>query len=308
MEFTNRAPMILFGTAVTDLETYDRCAAPGIRLAAEPDSEVVAHQSAGSLFRNYNLLLDQAAAREDLEALVLVHQDAEIVDPDFCAKIRQALSDPEVAIVGCAGAVGVRGIAWWEGAVTWASFSHRYRELGGGEFPALSWKRDELPSFTRTGEVDSVDGFVMAVSPWAVENLRFDESLGKLHGYDFDFCMQARAAGKKVVTADFRVVHHHSLELISDSETWIEAHIRVAEKWDGRLPSAERGEVDWRKRALRAEAEAAAAKGEAVGAQMRADAIERQLSDVTESTSWSVTAPLRWPRRLLQRRRQRERR
>ena len=300
--------MILFGTAVTDLETYDRCAAPGIRLAAEPDSEVVAHQSAGSLFRNYNLLLDQAAAREDLEALVLVHQDAEIVDPDFCAKIRQALSDPEVAIVGCAGAVGVRGIAWWEGAVTWASFSHRYRELGGGEFPALSWKRDELPSFTRTGEVDSVDGFVMAVSPWAVENLRFDESLGKLHGYDFDFCMQARAAGKKVVTADFRVVHHHSLELISDSETWIEAHIRVAEKWDGRLPSAERGEVEWRTRALRAEAEAAAAKGEAVGAQMRADAIERQLSDVTESTSWRVTAPLRWPRRLLQRRRQRERR
>jgi hypothetical protein len=298
--------MILFGTAVTDLETYDRCAAPGIRLAAEPDSEVVAHQSAGSLFRNYNLLLDQAAAREDLEALVLVHQDAEIVDPDFCAKIRQALSDPEVAIVGCAGAVGVRGIAWWEGAVTWASFSHRYRELGGGEFPSLSWTdAEEPPSFTRTGEVDSVDGFVMAVSPWAVENLRFDESLGKLHGYDFDFCMQARAAGKKVVTADFRVVHHHSLELISDSETWIEAHIRVAEKWDGRLPSAERGEVDWRKRSLRAEAEAAAAKGDAISERLKREATERQLSDVTESTSWRVTAPLRWPRRLLQRRRQR---
>ena len=304
----NPGPMFLFGTAVTDLETYDRCAAPGIRLAAEPDSDVVAHQSAGSLFRNYNLLLDQAAAREGLEALVLVHQDAEIVDPDFCAKIRQALSDPEVAIVGCAGAVGVRGIAWWEGAVTWASFSHRYRELGGGEFPALSWKRDELPSFTRTGEVDSVDGFVMAVSPWAVENLRFDESLGKLHGYDFDFCMQARAAGKKVVTADFRVVHHHSLELISDAETWIEAHIRVAEKWDGRLPSAERRDVDWRKRALRAEAEAAAAKGEAVSAQMRAEAIERQLADVAESTSWKLTTPLRWPRRLLQRRKQRHQR
>jgi hypothetical protein len=301
--------MILFGSAVTDLETYDRCAVPGIRLAAEPDSEVVAHQSAGSLFRNYNLLLDQAAAREGLEALVLVHQDAEIVDPDFCAKIRQALSDPEVVIVGCAGAVGVRGIAWWEGAVTWASFSHRYRELGGGEFPSLSWTdAEEPPSFTRTGEVDSVDGFVMAVSPWAVENLRFDESLGKLHGYDFDFCMQARAAGKKVVTADFRVVHHHSLELISDSETWIEAHIRVAEKWDGRLPSAERGEVDWRKRALRAEAEAAAAKGDAVSAQMRAEAIEHQLSDVAGSTSWKLTAPLRWPRRLLQRRRERRRR
>src|ERR671931_198233 len=125
--------MIVFGTAVTDTETYDRFAAPGIRLVAEPDSEVLAHQTAGSLFRNYNLLL---------------HQDAEIVDPDFCAKVRDALSDPDVAVVGCAGAIGVRSIAWWEGAVTWASFIHRYEERGGGDFPAMTYH--DAPSFART--------------------------------------------------------------------------------------------------------------------------------------------------------------
>src|ERR687897_3884263 len=141
--------MIVFGTAITDVDVYDRYAAPGIRAAAEPGSEAIAHQAGGSVFRNYNLLLDRARPHEDLEALVLVHKDAEIVDPDFCAKVREAVSDPDVAVVGCAGAVGVRGIAWWEGAVTWASFTHRYRERGGGEFPALSWKADrpdELPS------------------------------------------------------------------------------------------------------------------------------------------------------------------
>jgi hypothetical protein len=301
--------VILFGTAVTDLEAYDRYAAPGVRLAAEPDSEVVAHQSAGSLFRNYNLLLDQAAARADLEALVLLHQDAEIVDPDFCDKIRHAVSDPDVAIVGCAGAVGVRGIAWWEGAVTWASFSHRYRERGGGEFPALSWKADrpdELPSVARTGEVDSIDGFVMALSPWAVRELRFDESLGNHHGYDFDLCMQARAAGKKVVTADFRVVHHHDLTLIKDVDTWVEAYIRVAEKWDGELSNT-RSDADWRQRAMRAEAEAAAAKGEAVSAQLKCEATERVLRDAHRSISWRLTAPLRWPRTVVTRRRNRKR-
>jgi Glycosyltransferase like family len=297
--------MILFGTAVTDVKTYDRCAAPGIRLAAEPGSEAVAHQSTGSLFRNYNVLLDDARARDDLEALVLVHQDAEIVDPEFCAKVREALSDPEVAVVGCAGAVGVRGIAWWEGAVTWASFTHRYRELGGGDLPALAWRAEEVPAFARTGEVDSVDGFVMALSPWAVNNLRFDESLGKLHGYDFDFCMQARAAGKKVVTANLRVVHHHSLELISDADTWIEAYIRVAEKWDGQLASRQADGDDSTPRALRAEAEAAAAKGEAVSAQLRCEAMQRQLEEMTRSASWRLTAPLRWPRRILRRRRRR---
>ena len=76
----------------------------------------------------------------------------------------------------------------------------------------------------------------MGLSPWAMENLRFDESLGKIHGYDFDFCMQARTAGKKVVTADFQVVHHHSLKLLEDVEGWITAYMQVAEKWDGAAP------------------------------------------------------------------------
>src|SRR5918995_2365529 len=128
------AEVIVFGTAVTDSKTYDRCAVPGIQRAAEPDSIVLTHMRATSLFRNYNVLLDKAAEHEDLEALALVHQDVEIADPGFAPKVREALGGPEVAIVGCVGAVGVRSMAWWQGAVTWASMSHRYEELGGGEF------------------------------------------------------------------------------------------------------------------------------------------------------------------------------
>lgn len=294
--------MIAFGTAITDLKAYDRYAAPGIALASEPDSKMFAHQGTGSLFRNYNLILDLARKIDDLEAVALVHQDAEIVDDDFCAKIRDALADPEVAIIGCAGALGVRGIAWWEGALTWASFTHRYEELGGGEFPAAAWDPNYMPSFAETGEVDSIDGFIIVMSRWAVDNLKFDESLGKLHGYDYDICMQARSAGKKVVTVDFRAVHHHNLTLISDPDTWIEAHIRLAEKWDGRLESSpELG--DWRTRALRAEAEAAVSKGQMVSAQMRGAAIERQLARVEKSASWRLTKPLRELRTRLERRR-----
>lgn len=222
--------MIVFGTAVTDSETYERYAVPGIHRAAESDSVVHAHQSAGSVFRNYNLLLDKAAAHEDLEALVLIHQDCELADSDFVARVRKVLSDPDVAIVGCAGSIGVRSIAWWQGALTWAGLTHRYPEFGGGDFPAVSWRAEGLPAYARPGEVDSIDGFVMVLSPWAVRELRFDESLGKLHGYDFDICMQAKAAGKKVVAADFRAIHHHSLELISEPETWIQTYVRLAEK------------------------------------------------------------------------------
>jgi hypothetical protein len=285
--------MIVFGSAITDSETYERYAKPGIRVASEPDSEVLAYESTGSLFRNYNLLLDKAAEFDDFEALALIHQDTELVDSDFCDKVREAMSEPDVAVVGCVGAIGVRGIAWWEGAVTWASFIHRYEELGGGEFEGRGWRPDQTPSYSGTGEVDSIDGFVMVLSPWAVRELRFDESLGQLHGYDFDLCMQARAAGRKVVTADFRAIHHHSLDLISDRDAWIEAHIRLMDKWDGRLPSPRAASDDWRRRALRAEAEAAAAKGDAESSRLKYEALRRELERLAHSKSWRLTAPLR---------------
>jgi hypothetical protein len=271
--------LIVFGTAVTDAKTYDRYAAPGIRRAAEEDSTVLAHKSAGSLFRNYNLLLDQAAAHDDLEALVLLHQDVEIADEDFVVTVRDALTDPDVAIVGCVGAVGVRGLAWWNGALTWAGVTHSYPEYGGGEFPAISWRPEAIPSWASTGEVDSIDGLVMVLSPWAVRELRFDESLGELHGYDFDICMQARAAGKKVATAPFRVIHHRSLELISDPEVWIQAYMRLGEKWREYLPDSG---ADPEHRALRAEAEAGCARAIMVSHQMREQAAKRELARVRE--------------------------
>jgi hypothetical protein len=297
--------MIVFGSAITSPEQFASCAEPGIKLASEPDSVVYPIASTGSLQRNYNLLIDKASEHDDLEALVLIHQDAEIVDPHFCAKLRESLSDPEVALVGCVGAIGVRSIAWWEGSITWASFTHRYQELGGGEFPAFAWSGEERPPYARTGEVDTIDGFVMVLSPWAVENLRFDEALGAMHGYDFDFCLQAREAGRKVVTADFQVIHHHSLDLIGNPEAWVEAHIRVAEKWDSAMPGVGQGGGDWKQRARRAEAEAALLRNQAVATDLRGQArlrmAERKIDAIENSLSWRITSPLRRLKQLLKR-------
>lgn len=290
--------MIAFGCSITAPDLYDRCAGAGIKLVAERDSEILAFQTAGSIFRSYNVILDAAADLEELEALVLVHQDAELIDPDFCEKVRRALGDdPDVGVVGCVGAVGVRSIAWWEGSVTWASFTHRYGEFGGGELPALSWNDGEMPAYARLGEVDTVDGFVLVLSPWVARNIRFDESLGQLHGYDLDFCLQVRSAGRKVVTQDFKVVHHHSLELVSEPETWVDAHMRIAEKWDGKMPNVGNAGGDWKQRARRAEAEASVARTQAVAAMLQSQArtrqLERELDVMKESISWRLTKGLR---------------
>jgi hypothetical protein len=290
--------MIVFASAVTDPALFKRYAQPGIELAAEADAEIRPLSATGSIFSSYNAILDRAATIDGLEALVLLHQDAEIVDPQFCPKLRQALRDPQVGVVGCVGAIGVRSIAWWEGSVTWASFIHRYTELGGGDVTSVTWDERAVPPYARLGEVDSVDGFVLGLSPWVVRNIRFDESLGqRLHGYDFDFCLQVREAGRKVVTADFKVIHNHSLELASDLENWRRAHVAVAEKWDGRMPGVGVAGGTWKERALRAEAEAAVTRGVAISTQLKivagAAGASEELKVMTNSLSWKLTSPLR---------------
>ncbi|MEI2703614.1 MAG: glycosyltransferase [Baekduia sp.] len=289
--------MIVFATSVTKRDVYDTCAARGIKRVAEPDSEVWAIDAPGSLFHSYNSLLDRAAGHEGLEALVLLHQDTELVDDDFCARIRDAIADPEVGLAGCVGSVGVRTIAWWDGSVTLASFMHKYDEHGGGGFPGFSWDRDGRPPYARTGDVDTVDGFLLVLSPWVVDRLRFDESLGQLHGYDFDFCLQVREAGKRVVTADVRAIHHHSLDLVSNPETWIEAHMAIAEKWQGRMPDVGWEPGSWEQRARRAEAVRDLHLSRAWSNEMRAGLqmpyLEHALHEARTSVSWRITAPVR---------------
>ncbi|MFL5822911.1 MAG: glycosyltransferase [Solirubrobacteraceae bacterium] len=288
--------MIAFGTSITKPEIYAQCAEPGISRAVEPGSDVFAMPSVGSIFRSYNALLEHFAPRPDLEALVLVHQDAEIVDSDFCGIVRRALEDPDVGVVGCVGAVGVRSIAWWEASVTCASFINRYDEHGGGELPSFSWAWSDAPAYARMGDVETIDGFVMVLSPWVVRNIRFDEHLGSFHGYDLDLCLQVRQAGRRVKTADFRAIHHRQLDMVPDPEQWIDAHVKLADKWDGQMGIGT-GAGSWRDRALRAEADTDAAlllaHMNTLESDARVDELDRGLTETRTSISWRLTAPLR---------------
>jgi hypothetical protein len=99
------------------------------------------------------------------------------------------------------------------------------------------------------------------------------------------------------MTADFRAIHHHSLELVSDRDGWIEAHMRIADKWEGRMAGIGAGVGSWKERAQRAEAEADAARIDYYRSLLQADAHEKQLkaalASAAGSVSWRITAPLR---------------
>ena len=63
----------------------------------------------------------------------------------------------------------------------------------------------------RFHEAAVVDGVVLCLSPWAIDNLRFDCEAYRdapWYAYDCDISMAARRAGKKVFVMDTRVRHH----------------------------------------------------------------------------------------------------
>jgi hypothetical protein len=284
--------MIAYGCIVTEPEPFRRYAEPGISLVREPDSRVYPFASVGTIGRSYNLLLESAAQCDDLEALVILHPHTEITDPGFNARVREGLADPEVAVLGAAGAGGVSGLAWWLGKVSTGRTVQRYTEFGGGELPAYAWARP-VPA---PAPVDVVDGFLLVLSPWAVRTVAFDEGLTFGYGADIDYCLQVRAAGRRLATLDAGVIEHRSLELVSDMELWVESHIALARKWHGRTDKAE-PPTEWRARARRAEAEREAARAMAYSRRLEHDArvaaVQRRLDSVTETRSWRTTAPLR---------------
>ena len=185
--------MFAFASVIGNEEKFRRYAAPGIGRVSEPDAVVAEYTDAASMCAAYNEVLDAFAGRDDLEAMVLLHEDTEILDPEFCAKVRRRLADGDVAVVGVVGARDVRSLEWWNGTGRGRVMETRGRIDFGGH----------------AEEVDAVDGLLLVLSPWAVRNLRFDgEAFDAFHGYDVDFCFQARAAGRRVVVDDIGIFHH----------------------------------------------------------------------------------------------------
>jgi hypothetical protein len=96
---------------------------------------------------------------------------------------------------------------------------------------------------------------------------------------------------------DLEVLHHRPIELVGDLAVWVEAHIKLAEKWHGTLHDSAADEQTWKRRARRAEARREAARAIAMSESLKLDArvleLERQFEAMTSTISWRATAPLR---------------
>ena len=258
--------MIAFGACVGSQEKYRTFAVPGIREVAEPDSVVAEVTTDSSIFTAYNEVLDALAGRDDLEALVLLHEDTEIVDPEFCAKVRRRLADPAVAIAGPIGAAEVASLRWWEGRGRGRVRETRGLIDFGGPLPADvdvldGWwppLRDALSRPDRRAAVafpDTIDGamrhdfaaWCFAVSRAALEEFAvapgefFDPQLVVWY-QDTDLLQRLRLAGRPPEHVPASRIRHGLSETVASEDPalreWIHAEIArdteaFVAKWPG---------------------------------------------------------------------------
>jgi len=208
--------MIAFASCIGSMERFSAQAAPALNRALETDSMFAELTTETSIHDVYNEALEHFSGVETLEALVLLHDDVELLAPEhFCSRVRGVMADPTIAIAGVVGARDVHGLAWWEGTVA----------------GSVMETRGVVEGDLRDREVDAVDGLIMVLSPWAVRHLRCDaETFTGFHGYDVDLCFQARAAGRRVVAADLPVFHH-TKGGFGDEAAWQAADAAFRAKW-----------------------------------------------------------------------------
>lgn len=201
---------VMYGVCTNSWERVTKYVVPSVG-----DRPLVVTWNQTSITVAYNQILAVARDR-DADMLVLLHDDLELIDTSGEEKLLAAVNEPDVAIVGVAGGRNVRGLAWW---------NHE----------TVGWQRIDsgpLVFGERIGDVDSVEGSIMALSPWAIQNLRFDESFTGFHGYD-EIGLAARRAGKRVIVADVDTHHHTSLGFSSPAseQAWFRADEMFRQKY-----------------------------------------------------------------------------
>lgn len=202
--------MIVYGCVVGSWEKFTRYVAPRTE-----GRQVFATSGHRGIVAPYNAILDVAARMDDLEALILLHDDLELTDRHAEQKFLAALAQPDVYLAGVAGGGGA-SLYWW------------------GHSPVGHQQTDvRLIDFgQRAGDVTLVEGSCLVLAPEMVQHLRFDYRFHGFHGYD-EIGQQVRAVGKRVVVVDVDT-HHHNPEGYASPESAVTCQLAdrlYREKW-----------------------------------------------------------------------------
>lgn len=167
--------------------------------------------------RAYNAILSIYPQYDDgtLEGLILLHDDLELTDPQAEEKFRRTLALPRVEVVGVAGGQG--GISWWDHD----PIGHQLTDTTLIDFGV------------REGDVRYLEGSVLVLSPWVIDNFSFDENFEHWHGYE-EIATRVVESGRRAYVADVDT-HHHTypgrFRTPTSASEWVEADAYYHKKW-----------------------------------------------------------------------------
>lgn len=210
-------PVIVWGVCAGGRgERFDRVARPALERAAAGADRIEVRYGDRGICAAYNELIDLARSCQDLEALVLVHDDVEIVDPGARSKILAEAARPGTGVLGVVGGRRAVDACWWA-----CREQYGYVVDSGGV----------LDLHRREGVVDMLDGLCLVLAPAAVASLRFDAALlPGFHGYDVDICLAARDLGLENRVIPLDLVHRDKAS-IGDAAAFEAAKAALREKW-----------------------------------------------------------------------------
>jgi SAM-dependent methyltransferase/GT2 family glycosyltransferase len=186
--------VIIVGVCVSGTgERFRTGCEPALRRVLAPEDRVLAHPGDNrGIPAVYNTVLKTARTELDCAGVVFLHDDVEIVDPSFRAKVLAALAEPQAGVVGVVGGRGLVDARWWNA-----------RETAGRVFESRYLQDLGAPR----ADVDVVDGLFLALTPAVFGHITVDEDLPLFHGYDVDICLQARDLGLRVAVRQIELLH-----------------------------------------------------------------------------------------------------
>jgi GT2 family glycosyltransferase len=185
--------------------------------------------------------LNQGAALAGGDVLCFLHNDTEMRDVRWLARLRAALDEPGVGLAGLYGARRLRA----DGRYVGRTLVHAL-EAGGN-------LRDDVT------EVAAVDGVCLTLRREVLDAVGgFDEGYGFFHGYDRELSFAVREVGHRCVVVNTPFVHRGGgtrtgaaapVKSAADLAQRRAALDRFAGKWRHRLPADVRGArervADW---------------------------------------------------------------
>jgi len=181
-----------------------------------------------SLAKAYNI----GAGKASFPFLCFVHEDVLFRNDDWGIALTSFFKENlQAGVLGVAGATAktLTPSIWANGLfdTDYYNFIQYYNKTDTSAHLQFKNKNEDYT------EVKTLDGVFLFTKKEIWEANKFDENLARFHCYDLDFCIQVGQQRKNYVSYTFLLEHFSNGSL---NKEWVEASIRLSEKWKHILP------------------------------------------------------------------------